>query len=184
VGRGRAGGRAAAGPVRAGPAASGPTAAGRAAAEREPAEREPAERRSIRRLFREKGIVFTTQREQVLRAVIEAGKHIDAEELHRRLSASRPKVALATVYRTLQMLRVHGLVAESQFGERRHRYEQAEGPHHDHLVCLACGKVQEFEEPAIEQLQERAARRHGFAALSHRLELYGYCRACGRRNAP
>ena len=142
---------------------------------------EPSESRSIRRLFREKGIVFTTQREQVLRAVIDAGKHIDAEELHRRLSASRQRVGLATVYRTLQMLREHGLVAESQFGERRHRYEQAEGRHHDHLVCLACGKVQEFEEPAIEQLQERVARRHGFAALSHRLELYGYCLACARR---
>jgi len=145
---------------------------------------EPSENRSIRRLFREKGIVFTTQREKVLRAVIEAGKHIDAEELHRRLSASTQRVDLATVYRTLQMLREHGLVAENQFGERRHRYEQAEGRHHDHLVCLACGKVQEFEEPAIEQLQERVARRHGFTALSHRLELYGYCRACGRRNTP
>jgi Fur family ferric uptake transcriptional regulator len=159
-------------------------AAGRAGAERPAAGQEPIGSRSIRRLFREKGIVFTTQREQVLRAVIDAGKHIDAEELHRRLSASRQRVGLATVYRTLQMLREHGLVAENQFGERRHRYEQAEGRHHDHLVCLACGKVQEFEEPAIEQLQERVARRHGFAALSHRLELYGYCRACGRRNAP
>jgi Fur family ferric uptake transcriptional regulator len=146
---------------------------------RQPAEQAP----SIRRLFREKGIVFTTQREQVLRAVLSAGKHIDAEELHRRLAASRRRVGLATVYRTLQLLRHHGLVAESQFGERRHRYEQAEGGHHDHLVCLGCGQLLEFEEPVIEQLQERAARRHGFTVLSHRLELYGYCRACAKRAA-
>ena len=140
------------------------------------------EGRSIRGLFREKGIVFTTQRELVLRAVLDAGKHIDAEELHRRLAGSRKRVGLATVYRTLQLLRDCGLVAESQFGERRHRYEQAEGRHHDHLVCLACGQVSEFEEPAIEQLQERVARNHGFTVLSHRLELYGYCRACARRS--
>jgi Fur family ferric uptake transcriptional regulator len=136
---------------------------------------------SIRRQFREKGIVFTSQRERVLRALLEAGTHLDAEELHRRLSDSRPRVALATVYRTLQLLRDNGLAAESQFGERRHRYERIQDGHHDHLVCLACGRVLEFEEPAIEQLQARVARNHGFVALSHRLELYGYCRACARR---
>ena len=137
-----------------------------------------AEVLNVRRLFREKGIVFSTQRERVLRAVLRAGKHIDAEQLHRLLAGSRQRVGLATVYRTLQLLRDHGLVAENQFGERRHRYEQAEGGHHDHLVCLACGRVLEFEEPAIEQLQERVARKNGFSVLSHRLELYGYCRAC------
>ncbi len=142
-----------------------------------------AQGRSIRRLFREEGIVFTAQREQVLRAVLSGGKHFDAEQLHRRLAGSRRPVGLATVYRTLQLLRDHGLVAESQFGERRHRYEQAEGRHHDHLVCLACGQVLEFEEPAIEQLQRRVARENGFTVLSHRLELYGYCLACSRRNA-
>lgn len=139
------------------------------------------EGQSLRRLFREKGIVFTAQRARVLGAVLNAGGHIDAEELHRRLAGARPRVALATVYRTLQLLRERGLVAENQFGERRRRYEQAEGRHHDHLVCLACGRVLEFEEPLIEELQERVARKNGFAALSHRLELYGYCRACGRR---
>jgi Fur family ferric uptake transcriptional regulator len=142
-----------------------------------------AEGRSIRGQFREKGIVFTAQRERVLRALMEAGGHLDAEELHRRLSLSRPRVALATVYRTLQLLKDNGLAAESQFGERRHRYERVQEGHHDHLVCLACGRVLEFEEPAIEQLQERVARGHGFVALSHRLELYGYCRACAGRNA-
>jgi len=138
---------------------------------------------SIRRLFREKGIVFSTQRELVLRAVLSAGKHFDAEQLHRRLAATRRRVGLATVYRTLQLLRDHGLVAESQFGERRHRYEQAEGGHHDHLVCLDCGQVLEFEEPAIEQLQQRVARKNSFTVLSHRLVLYGYCLACARRKA-
>jgi Fur family ferric uptake transcriptional regulator len=136
---------------------------------------------AIRRLFRGKGILFTAQREAVLRSVWSAGKHIGAEELHRRLAGAKRGVGLATVYRTLQLLREHGLVAESQFGERRHRYEEAEGRHHDHLVCLACGQVLEFEEPAIEKLQARVARDNGFTALSHKLELYGYCRACARR---
>jgi Fur family ferric uptake transcriptional regulator len=161
----------------AGRRASGLAAKGR------PTARAAAGGRSFRQLFREKGIVFTPQREQVLRVLMEAGGHIDAEELHRRLSVSRPMVALATVYRTLQLLKHNGLAVESQFGERRHRYERVQERHHDHLVCLACGRVLEFAEPGIEQLQERVARSHGFVALTHRLELYGYCRACAPRSA-
>jgi len=93
---------------------------------------------------------------------------------------AKVRVGLATVYRTLQLLKDNGLIAEHRFGDRCRRYEQAQTSHHDHLICLGCGAVIEFQEPLIERLQEKAARRHGFSAEHHRLELYGYCRACAR----
>jgi len=134
----------------------------------------------IRSLFRERGIACTAQRELVARTLIELGRHVGANELHRKLARKNPRVALATVYRTLQLLKDHGLIAERHFGERWRRYENVSSAHHDHLVCLGCGAVIEFQEPLIEELQDRAARRHGFKAERHRLELYGYCRQCSR----
>jgi Fur family ferric uptake transcriptional regulator len=125
-------------------------------------------------------LVCTAQRELVARAVFELGSHVGAEELHQSLAGQNPRVGLATVYRTLQLLKDNGLIAERQFGDRWRRYENTGGRHHDHLVCLGCGAVIEFHEPMIEELQERVARRHGFAPEHHRLELYGYCRACAR----
>jgi Fur family ferric uptake transcriptional regulator len=134
----------------------------------------------IRRLFRERGLVCTAQRELVAREVFELGSHIGAEELYRSLAGRKPRVGLATIYRTLQLLKDHGLIAERDFGDRRRRYEDSGGSHHDHLVCMRCGAVLEFQEPMIEELQDRVARRHGFISERHRLELYGYCRSCAR----
>ncbi len=134
----------------------------------------------IRSLFRERGIACTAQRELVARTLLAMGSHVGANELHRKLARRTPRVALATVYRTLQLLKDNGLIAERQFGERWRRYENVAADHHDHLVCLGCGAVIEFQEPLIEELQDRVARRHGFQAERHRLELYGYCRDCSR----
>jgi len=134
----------------------------------------------IRSLFRERGIACTAQRELVARTLLEMGSHVGANELHRKLARKNPRVALATVYRTLQLLKDNGLIAERHFGERWRRSENVAAAHHDHLVCLGCGTVIEFQEPLIEELQDRVARRNGFKAESHRLELYGYCRDCAR----
>lgn len=134
----------------------------------------------IRGLLRERGLVCTPQRELVARAVFELGSHVGAEELYRSLAGRSPRIGLATIYRTLQLLKDNGLIAERQFGDRWRRYENSAGSHHDHLVCLGCGAVLEFHEAMIEDLQDRVARRHGFVPERHRLELYGYCRSCAR----
>ncbi len=136
----------------------------------------------IRSLFRERGIACTAQRELVARTLLQLGSHVGANELHRKLARKNPRVALATVYRTLQLLKDNGLIAERHFGERWRRYENVAAAHHDHLVCLGCGAVIEFQEPLIEELQDRVARRNGFKAERHRLELYGYCRDCARED--
>jgi Fur family ferric uptake transcriptional regulator len=135
----------------------------------------PAE---IRLLLRERGIPYTAQRALVTGILFLLERHVDAAELHREVSRVRSGIGRATVYRTLELLRDRGLASEREFGDGLRRYEARGGPHHDHLVCLRCGRVFEFQEPSIEALQEQVARRHGFRATRHRLELYGYCREC------
>ena len=95
-----------------------------------------------------------------------------------------PKVGYATVYRTLRLLAECKMANARHFGDGVTRYELADDEHHhDHLICVDCGAIVEFEDDAIELLQERVAERHGFTLQSHKHELYGHCTQtdCSRR---
>ncbi len=118
-------------------------------------------------------------REKVMETFFRAGRHLTADELTSAVRRRDPSIGAATVYRTLRLLTRLGSAEELDFGEGVRRYESKPSAHHDHLVCRMCGTVSEFEEPRIEELQERVARRHGFRAAAHRLEIYGTCRECG-----
>ena len=96
-----------------------------------------------------------------------------------------PKIGYTTVYRTLKLLTRLGLAEERKFADGETRYEPiARGGHHDHLICLGCGKIIEFEDDAIETLQNRIADRYRFKIFHHRMELYGRCGECGRKSEP
>ena len=126
---------------------------------------------------------LTRQREVILRSFLEAEGHVSAEELYQTVSAENPSIGLATVYRTLNLLVECGLAQRRQFGEVRHRYEHVlEHEHHDHLVCVSCGKIEEFECESIEVSQREIADQFGFRLLHHRHELYGHCRACSDKS--
>ncbi len=117
----------------------------------------------------------------------EANRHISIEELFREVKRVNPRIGYATVYRTMKLLRESGLASESHFHDGEARYESTLGaPHHDHLICEACGHIEEFEESRIEALQAEVARRLGFRITGHKMELYGLCRACqkGQRRPP
>ncbi len=107
--------------------------------------------------------------------------HVTVEELTRSVRKSTPRIGAVTVYRTLKLLERMGYAKELDFGEGAKRYESNLASHHDHLVCRKCGTVIEFENPDIEKLQERVTHRHGFHPISHRLEIYGFCRKCAPR---
>ncbi|MBE0447331.1 MAG: transcriptional repressor [Actinobacteria bacterium] len=127
----------------------------------------------------EKGLLFTPERQSVAEEVFSSHDHLDAEKVLKSLRVRGSKVSRATVYRTLDLLVESGLVEKIDLGEDRAAYEHIAGhPHHDHLVCLRCGKVQEFEEPLIEQLQEWACEKASFKATGHSLNIYGYCENC------
>jgi Fur family ferric uptake transcriptional regulator len=135
----------------------------------------------VDRALRERGITATRQRRILARILLSQPGHMAAEELYSRARSQDPRIGLATVYRTLGLFKSRGLVAERDFGDGWRRYEKGEAAHHDHLVCLGCGRIIEFDVPEIESLQEKVAREHGFRAVSHRMELYGHCASCRRR---
>jgi|SRR3990172_1201338 len=125
------------------------------------------------------GLKATRQRELIARAFFATNTHISAEALYRRVSGRDRRIGLVTVYRTLKLLKEAGLAHERQFGEGRALFEHASSErHHDHMICTHCGKITEFENCEIEELQEQVARRFGFTLQDHKLELYGRCKDC------
>jgi Fur family transcriptional regulator, ferric uptake regulator len=147
---------------------------------------EPLSANTLHHLLRERGLKATRQRDEIVRALKEAGAHVTVDELYQRVRRENPRIGYATVYRTLRLLAESGWASARRFGERTARFEhRVEGEHHDHLICLRCGKIQEFENDRLEALQERIAREKGFRVQEHKLELYGYCRDCrGRQRDP
>ena len=116
---------------------------------------------------------MTGQRRTIARVLSTAKDHPDVEEVYRRANAVDPKISLSTVYRTLKLLAVSGILERHDFGAGRGRYEEVSGVHHDHLIDIETGRVIEFRNEEIERLQERVARELGFRLVGHKLELHG-----------
>jgi len=119
----------------------------------------------------------TKQRELILAAFLEAKQHITSEDLYQAVREQHSNIGYTTVYRTMKLLVEAGLATERHFDDGITRYE-IEQEHHDHLVCLKCGGIEEFECELIENTQNEIAERHKFQILRHRHELYGHCRNC------
>ena len=146
-------------------------------------DREPAELEHFRVMLQSymdrKGLRSTDQRRLIVETFFHADNHVSIEELLAQVRAKDPRVGYATVYRTLKLLTECGVANERRFGDGLTRYELAdETSHHDHLICVECGDITEFEEPRIEELQEKVAKKYGFALRSHKHELYGLCAKC------
>jgi Fur family transcriptional regulator, ferric uptake regulator len=125
--------------------------------------------------IQDKKLTTTSQREAIVEQFLRTKDHISIDELLARVRKRQPKVGYATVYRTVKLLVDSGLAIERQFGDGQARYEVV-GDHHDHLICMKCGLILEFEDDDIERLQDKIAQRlGGFTVLRHRHELYGLC---------
>ena len=135
------------------------------------------ERRTLARYLEEHNLKQTKQRDAILEVFLEASGHITSEDLHARVRNAHPGIGYTTVYRTMKLLCDAGLAAERNFDDGITRYEIAH-EHHDHLVCVKCGKIIEFECRMIENTQEEIAARYEFRVLRHRHELYGHCAGC------
>lgn len=130
-------------------------------------------------LLKQQRLRLTRQREAIVNLFLAREGHVCVDELYYTLHKKYPKLGEATVYRTVKLLKSAELASEVNFTGKRRRFEHAfEHPHHDHLVCLGCGKTAEFVNQSIEKVQERVVRKYGFAPTRHRLEIFGYCRGC------
>lgn len=138
-----------------------------------------------------KGVKMTGQRRVILRVLTESTDHPDADLVFRRAVKIDPKISIATVYRTVHKLEEAKILDSHAFGGDRLRYEQRSEQHHDHLIDMRTGKVIEFSNAQIEELQQRIAQELGFRLVEHRLELYavplredGKSKATARKRAP
>ena len=102
-------------------------------------------------------------------------RHMTAEDVFRVLLEERTDIGLATVYRVLTQFEQAGILSRSHFESGKAVYELNEGTHHDHLVCLDCGRVEEFYDPEIEKRQNDVAKAKGFEIAEHALSLYAHC---------
>ena len=109
-----------------------------------------------------------------------AQRHMTAEDVFRVLLEERSDIGLATVYRVLMQFEQAGLLVRSNFDGGKAIYELDEGQHHDHFVCTACGKVEEFFDPEIEKRQQIIAKAKGWVVRDHTMALYGHCAECAK----
>lgn len=126
------------------------------------------------------GLKVTTPRIRVLQIMEQSiSHHLSAEDVYKALLEMGEDVGLATVYRVLTQFENVGLIHRHNFEGGYSVFELKKADHHDHLVCLKCGRVDEFVDDIIEQRQHEIAERAGFKMTDHALNIYGICAACG-----
>lgn len=132
------------------------------------------------------GLKATIPRLRILdifqKAASEGERHLTADQVFSMLRDEGEDVGLATVYRVLSQFEVAGILRRHHFESDSATYELGEPEHHDHLVCVQCGKVEEFVDVEIERRQQEIADRYGFALEHHTLCLYGICKECREKN--
>jgi Fur family ferric uptake transcriptional regulator len=129
--------------------------------------------------LRTKGLRFTRERREILSEVMKIHNHFEVDDIFLGLRKRSIKVSHASIYRTLPLLVESGIVLKTPCDKMSARYEHIVGhKHHDHFVCVKCGKIIEFNDTRIEKLQEENARKHHFKMSGHRLVIRGLCEKC------
>ncbi|MGH8427091.1 MAG: ferric iron uptake transcriptional regulator [Gammaproteobacteria bacterium] len=129
--------------------------------------------------LREAGLKVTAPRLKILR-VLESSRqrHMSAEDVYRALLDAGEELNLATVYRVLTQFETAGLVSRLHFEGGHSTFELDSGKHHDHILCVVCGRVDEFVDDVIEERQQAIAHRAGYEMTDHSLHIYGICAQC------
>jgi Fur family ferric uptake transcriptional regulator len=143
-----------------------------------------APRRHLRDELKERGVRMTHQREIVLDLIQDSSRHLDAESLWKLAARKDPRINLATIYRTISLLKRFGLVDELDLmhieGEK-HYYEVTRLRSHIHLACFRCGEIQEYQPPLFARLSKQAERECNFSIKTGRLEFGGLCSKCRQK---
>ncbi len=124
--------------------------------------------------IRDKNLKFTEQREGVLKTFLRSERHLTTEELYMLVKEKKSKIGYTTVFRTLKLIEKSGLAEEVDFGDGLLRFEHKFGHnHHDHLICLKCGRYIEVVSPEIERLQDELTKKYKFIPLQHKMQIIG-----------
>ena len=129
--------------------------------------------------LRKAGLKATLPRIRILETLESSeARHVSAEDVYKAMLEAGEDVGLATIYRVLTQFEAAGLVIRHNFEGGHAVFELDDREHHDHLVCVSCGKIQEFVEDKIEELQAKIAAEHKFEITDHSLVIYGHCKDC------
>lgn len=143
--------------------------------------RPQASQAELKELLRSLRLKVTQQRLSILQALHQGASHVQVHDVLEIVRMDDPSIGFATVYRLLKKMAQTGHVTEVRTGSQPTRYEMTPTRHHDHLTCVQCGRICEFESGEIESLQIQVAEKLGFRLTGHLLELHGVCAACDRR---
>ena len=133
----------------------------------------------FRDILRRTGLKYTPQREAVLEEIVKDNGHRECEEIYLALRQKGSHVSRATVYRTMEILLENKFVRMMDIGDGRARYEsKVNRSHHDHLICTSCGKIVEFLDHEVEDIQEKIAKRYHYKLQRHIHQLFGLCNKC------
>jgi len=125
----------------------------------------------------------TAQRALLLELLRRSGGHVDADELYLRARKKNPRISLSTVYRNLQLFKKLGLVDERHFDEEHHHYEVKSGEEHQHLLCINCGKVVEFDYPVSHNFKEDIGKKYDFDITGIEIHMTGLCPGCREKES-
>lgn len=134
----------------------------------------------FKRVLKDNKLKYTKQREILLKTLYNSDTHFTPEDLCFIIRKNNPdlNIGIATVYRTLNLLEESGLATSISFGSQGKKFELANKPHHDHIICKVCGKITEFENKEIEKKQLEIAQKNGYELTGHLMQLYGICKKC------
>ena len=139
----------------------------------------------FRTYLRQHNLPVTQQRLAIANVVFASDRHLSVEEVATDVAAQGENAGTATIYRTLDLLVKSGLVVERDFGEGFRRFEPTCGiPHHEHMLCTVCGRVDEFRDERLERMTTIIAESHGYSRQRHRLVIYGVCADCQKSGGP
>lgn len=132
----------------------------------------------VRQLLNSSSQRVTSQRTLLLELLRRSGGHVDADELYRRARKKNSRISLSTVYRNLQLFKKLELVDERHFDEEHHHYEVKSGEEHQHLLCIRCGKVVDFDYPASRRFKENVGKKYDFDITGIEIDVTGLCSKC------
>jgi len=145
-----------------------------------------AEEKNIFSSFiRDHGFKYTAERNAIVEAISSFKGHFNADELFERLKERGEEISRATIYRSIPLLVKSGIIKETVRSLERMSYESVFGQdHHDHLICIRCGRLIEFKDEKIESMQDELCRKYNFEPKDHWLRIRGYCEKCREKREP
>lgn len=135
-----------------------------------------------KKYLKDNQVRHSVQRDKILNVFLKETRHLSVAQIYELVRKKYPNIGYATVYRAMNLICKAGIAEKIDFGDGISRFEHKYGQeHHDHLICVTCGKFIEVIDDKIEQLQKELAKAHKFILKRHKMQLFGFCSVCAKK---